>query len=246
MKELLLFIFLIMFHFIGIVNAQSKLNSLQFKNNLTYFEGNVNKLDVLSQINYDRQDSISELSTSYRIFYGELNFKKNNLEHQAIINYDYRYKSTLSPYIGVSSFSNEFKGFKLRTNLLVGFKWLVYHSERTNFSISTAITGEQNKFADPSGNDVTRKSETNLFRFSLRPKLKMKFSKFELLHETYFQPNTVLLKDYLIQSRTDISFTIVKKVALLISYIYYYNNQPAYSSIQKRDQKLMVGIEFKI
>ncbi len=246
MKELLLFIFLIMFHFIGIVNAQSQLNSLQFKNNLTYFEGNVNKLDVLSQINYDRQDSISELSTSYRIFYGELNFKKNNLEHQAIINYDYLYKSTLSPYIGVSSFSNEFKGFKLRTNLLVGFKWLVYHSERTNFSISTAITGEQNKFADPLGNDVTRKSETNLFRFSLRPKLKMKFSKYELLHETYFQPNTVLLKDYLIQSRTDISFTIVKKVALLISYIYYYNNQPAYSSIQKRDQKLMVGIEFKI
>lgn len=226
--------------------AQSKLNSLQFKNNLTYFEGNVNKLDVLSQINYDRQDSISELSTSYRIFYGELNFKKNNLEHQAIINYDYRYKSTLSPYIGVSSFSNEFKGFKLRTNLLVGFKWLVYHSERTNFSISTAITGEQNKFADPSGNDVTRKSETNLFRFSLRPKLKMKFSKFELVHETYFQPNTVFIKDYLIQSRSDINFTIAKKTALLVSYIYYYNNQPAYSSIQKRDQKLMVGIEFKI
>ncbi len=246
MNRHFLIILLITFKFHSNFIAQSKLNSLQFKNNLTYFEGNVNKLDVLSQINYDRQDSISELSTSYRIFYGELNFKKNNLEHQAIINYDYRYKSTLSPYIGVSSFSNEFKGFKLRTNLLVGFKWLVYHSERTNFSISTAITGEQNKFADPSGNDVTRKSETNLFRFSLRPKLKMKFSKFELLHETYFQPNTVLLKDYLIQSRTDISFTIVKKVALLISYIYYYNNQPAYSSIQKRDQKLMVGIEFKI
>ena len=246
MNRHFLIILLITFKFYNNLIAQSKLNSLQFKNNLTYFEGNVNKLDVLSQINYDRQDSISELSTSYRIFYGELNFKKNNLEHQAIINYDYRYKSTLSPYIGVSSFSNEFKGFKLRTNLLVGFKWLVYHSERTNFSISTAITGEQNKFADPSQNDVTRKSETNLFRFSLRPKLKMKFSKFELLHETYFQPNTVLLKDYLIQSRTDISFTIVKKVALLISYIYYYNNQPAYSSIQKRDQKLMVGIEFKI
>ena len=246
MNRHFLIILLITFKFLNNFIAQSQLNSLQFKNNLTYFEGNVNKLDVLSQINYDRQDSISELSTSYRIFYGELNFKKNNLEHQAIINYDYRYKSTLSPYIGVSSFSNEFKGFKLRTNLLVGFKWLVYHSERTNFSISTAITGEQNKFADPSQNDVTRKSETNLFRFSLRPKLKMKFSKFELLHETYFQPNTVLLKDYLIQSRTDISFTIVKKVALLISYIYYYNNQPAYSSIQKRDQKLMVGIEFKI
>ena len=246
MNRHFLIILLITFKFLNNFIAQSQLNSLQFKNNLTYFEGNVNKLDVLSQINYDRQDSISELSTSYRIFYGELNFKKNNLEHQAIINYDYRYKSTLSPYIGVSSFSNEFKGFKLRTNLLVGFKWLVYHSERTNFSISTAITGEQNKFADPSQNDVTRKSETNLFRFSLRPKLKMKFSKFELLHETYFQPNTVLLKDYLIQSRTDISFTIVKKVALLIYYIYYYNNQPAYSSIQKRDQKLMVGIEFKI
>jgi len=74
----------------------------------------------------------------------------------------------------------------------------------------------------------------------------MKFSKFELLHETYFQPNTVLLKDYLIQSRSDINFTVAKKTALLISYIYYYNNQPAYSTIQKRDQKLMVGIEFKI
>ena len=215
MNRHFLIILLITFKFYNNLIAQSQLNSLQFKNNLTYFEGNVNKLDVLSQINYDRQDSISELSTSYRIFYGELNFKKNNLEHQAIINYDYRYKSTLSPYIGVSSFSNEFKGFKLRTNLLVGFKWLVYHSERTNFSISTAITGEQNKFAAPSGNDVIRKSETNLFRFSLRPKLKMKFSKFELLHETYFQPNTVLLKDYLIQSRSDINFTVAKKNSIV-------------------------------
>ncbi len=242
-----LFLFILLFiSFSHDLHAQTKRNIIQFKNNLSFFEGNVNKLDVLSQLNYEHQDSMSEFSSSYRIFYGELNNHKNNLEHQAFVNYDYNYKSILSPFIGVSSFSNEFKGFKLRNNILVGFKWLLHHSSSTTFSISSAITGEHNIFTSSPLNAVGSRSETYLFRYSFRPKLKLTFSKLELLNETFFQPSTLSLKDYIIQSRTDINFNIIKKVALLVSYIYFYNNQPAFSTLRKRDQKLMIGIEFKI
>ena len=91
MNRLVFVIFMITINLNGVFHAQSQLNSLQFKNNLTYFEGNVNKLDVLSQINYDIQDSISELSNSYRIFYGELNFKKKQFRTSS----DYKLRLSL-------------------------------------------------------------------------------------------------------------------------------------------------------
>ena len=228
------------------LTAQTKTNSFQLKNNLSYFEGNVNKLDFLSQLNFDHQDSISDFSISYRLFYGELNLKKNNLEHQFFVNYDYKYKSLLSPFIGLSSFSNEFKGFKVRNNLLLGVKWTIFNSSKTNFSISAALTAEYNKFSLDPMNINVRSSENYLIRYSFRPKFKFNIFQFEFLNETFYQPNTIQLNDYIIQSRSDINYSLSKRVALLISYIFYYNNQPAFSTLNKRDQKLMFGFEFKL
>jgi hypothetical protein len=246
MNRFLPIILMITFKFHDNLIAQSKLNSLLFKNNLAYFEGNVNKLDFLSQINFDHQDSISDFSISYRIFYGELNLKKNNLEHQVFVNYDYMYKSLLSPFIGLSSFSNEFKGFKVRNNLLLGVKWSIFNSSKSNFSISAALTAEYNKFSTDPLNINVSKNENYLIRYSFRPKFKFTIFQFEFFNETFYQPNTILLNDYIIQSRSDINYSLSKKVALLISYIFYYNNQPAFSTLKKRDQKLMLGIEFKL
>jgi hypothetical protein len=239
---------LLIFSFLCFIKltAQTKINSFQFKNNLNYFEGNVNKLDILSQINFDHQDSISDFSISYRIFYGELNLKKNNLEHQVLANYDYKYKSLLSPFIGLSSFSNEFKGFKVRNNLLLGLKWTIYNSSKSNFSISAALTAEYNKFSIDQMNTSINRNENYLIRYSIRPKFKFNFFQFEFLNETFYQPNTIQLNDYIIQSRSDINYSLSKRVALLISYIFYYNNQPAFSTLNKRDQKLMFGFEFKL
>lgn len=240
--------------FLGISNSNIAADSLHIKkiwnfsskNSLLFFEGNVNKFDAFSNQSFERSDSTYELNGSYQFIYSENKKITNNLEHLASLTFDYKHLSKFSPFTGIFIHSNSFRGYDLRATYLLGMKWKFFENRLFNFSLSTAGLYEYDVFSKPEMVSEARKSDNQMFRLSVRPRLKIRLSdKNNLVSEIFYQPDIQNFEDYVILSRTNLAIELTRHLNFIIFYQYQFFSIPVYSNLTQRDQKLQFGLEIK-
>ena len=136
----------------------------------SYYTGNVEKVDLRGEGNISHTDSTFEFSSFVKATYGEMETIKNNQEFQAGIQADYKPYAKLSPFLLFTAYNNEFKDIALRLSGITGLKYTFYKTEKSNYSISTALQYDAEQYKS----DIEDKE---ILRLSIRPKLKQQIAK---------------------------------------------------------------------
>lgn len=229
--------------------AQEKKSPWSFSSNnsFAYFKGNVNKFDAITSNEIEHDDSTYEFSLNYQFLYGEQASNKYLLEHMASAFYDYQPHKRLSPWVNATFLHNIYKGFVMRFNTAGGVKYRFYHSPTQDWSLSTGLLFDHLNYTTPTEANTPQRNNENIWRLSIRPKIKIKFSESaKLKHVTFYQPEIKDFDNYIAWSQTELSVKVVKHISVSALYYYYYNSRPAYSTISKSDQRILFGVKVEI
>lgn len=155
-----------------------------------YYNGNTDKLDVRSELGISHLDSIFEYSSWFKYVYGENNQVANKEEYNAGIKFDYSPRGKISPFVLLSVYKDEFKSIKFRWNGLLGAKWLIAKNSKSSLSLSCAAIAENNYYTEyVTFNDRDSLKKATKYRFSLRPKFKIRIAdNLTFNHFTFYQP----------------------------------------------------------
>lgn len=231
------------------LSAQKKKSHWSFAstNSLAFFSGNVNKFDALSSNALEHEDSTYEFALRYQFLYGEQSSDRYLLEHLASAYYDYHPFARISPFANTTFLNNIYKGFDMRLNAVAGAKYRFIYTPKQDWSISAGLMYDHTDYAAPTEALTVQRATENIWRLSIRPKIKIKIGdKAKFKHFTFYQPEIKDFENYIIQSQTEFSVEVIKYTSLSILYYHFYNSRPAYDNISKRDQRLLFGIKFKI
>ncbi len=246
MKRLTL-LFLCILASTSLLSQKKSLWSFSSSNNLAFFSGNVNRFDLLSNNTIEHSDSTFDLSINYQYLYGEQSKTKYLLEHMASAFYDYHPHNKFSPWINTSILHNVYKGFNIRFNAATGIKYRFIYTPKQDWSISTGILYDLLNYAKPIETNLTARSPEDIWRLSIRPKIKIKLSKkARFKHITFYQPELRDFSNFIAWSQTELSVKVIEHLNLSVLYYYFYNNNPAYKNISRRDQQLLFGIKFTL
>ena len=226
--------------------AQKKKSAWSFSsnNNFAFFSGNVNKFDVITANEIEHSDSTYEFSFNYQFLYGEQNDNRYLLEHMASAYYDYRPYKKLSPWTNAAFLHNTYKGFEMRFNAGAGAKYRFIYTPTQDWSISAGLLFDHSNFTAPTEANTAQRDDENIWRLSVRPKIKIKFSESaKLKHVTFYQPEIKDFNNFIAWSQTTFSVKVIKHVSLSIMYYYFHNSRPAYTTISKTDQRILFGIK---
>lgn len=193
-----------------------------------YYTGNTDKFDFASDFQLTRKDSLIESKLFIKGAYGEVSSVKNKQELKAGLKFDYKPKSTFSPFVLLSLYNNEFKHINYRISSLVGAKYLFYSTEKSNYSLSFALQYDTEQY-DKGFNDLGEAisdSTASKFRLSVRPKFKQKIGdNIDFLAVVFYQPNLHEFNDdYLLEGNFALSTKLLKNLALKISYNFDYES----------------------
>ncbi|OQX97627.1 MAG: hypothetical protein B6I24_08295 [Bacteroidetes bacterium 4572_128] len=193
------------------------------------FWGNTDKFDINSSGRVSRKDSLMEFSLNYKIRYGEKDNEKTNETYNGGFKFDWLPQNKVSPFILLTAYKNVKKGIELRLSSLAGAKWIYYKTEKSNFSLSAAVTYDMDKYTDKKKD--SEKDNAQITRLSIRPKFKQKFADGKVSFQWMF-------------------FYIPKKISIKFAYEMDYVKDPPIKIIkerivQKKDDYFMTSILIK-
>ncbi len=247
MKPILLF--LLSLFFLITTSAQPKKSPWKFSstNSLAYYSGNIKKLDVLTNNEIEKKDSAQEFSLSYLFLYGEQDDTKYLLEHLASAYYDYRPYQRLSPWMNATFLHNIYKGFDARLNAGTGLKYRFIYNDEQDWSLSAGVLLDYTDYSPPTESKVTPRTNETIWRLSIRPKIKIKLTEnISIKHVTFYQPQITDFGNFIAWSQTEFSVKVYRHINLSLLYYYFYNSRPAYETISKVDQRVMVGVKVEL
>jgi len=230
-------------------NTEKKSNPWKLKANVgfSYFEGNVEKLDSRLGLSVSKKDSIIEYGSAYNFIYGELNGDKNNLLHDFRFTVDVWPYHKVSPFAGVFVFSNLFKGFRLRNSYLLGAKYHIVEEDNTKISLSGALMYDNIVYGSARSAELEPDINDQIIRMSWRPKVKWKLSdQLTFQHISFWQPTIENLSNYILTIENGLDFIVKKNLSIGFDYLYYFNSDPPYNSVRKRDQKVLFSIKYSM
>ena len=231
------------------VNAQEKKSNWSFSSNnaFAYFKGNINKFDASTFNTIEHNDSINEFSFDYNFLYGEQANNRYLLEHFASAFYDYKPHHRISPWVNATFLHNTYKGFTMRFNTAAGLKYRFIYTPTQDWSLSAGILWDHLNYAEPTEAGTAQRNTENVWRLSIRPKVKIKFSETaKLKHVTFYQPEIKNFYNFIAWSITEFSVKVIKHIGISASYYYFYNSQPAYNTISKTDQRILFGVKVEL
>lgn len=221
--------------------------SFSSNNSFAYFKGNVNKFDATTFNEIDHIDSTAEFSLGYQFLYGEQASNRYLLEHMASAYYDYHPHKRLSPWTNATFLHNIYKGFDMRFNAAAGVKYRFVYSKTQDWSISTGILFDHLNYTTPTESNTPQRNTENIWRLSVRPKIKVQLSKTaKIKHVSFYQPQITDFNNFIAWSQTELSVKVIKHVSVSALYYYFYNSRPAYSNISKTDQRILFGVKVEL
>lgn len=215
---------------------------------VSYYSGNVDKLDLHGKGKVSREDSIIEFSSSVKFAYGEASSRKTNEQYSGGLKLDYLPHGKFSPFISIWAYNNIFKNLDLRLSGLAGLKYTLYEKNKNDYSISAAFIYDSEYYQDKIEDDSSSDSifQKQKIRLSVRPKFSRKICENARLdHVTFFKFNVSNGQDYIIESSTSFETKITKKISLELCYEIDFENKPATSEnseIDKTDQALIISL----
>lgn len=227
MKKLLLFIFILTYF-----NLFSQIK-LDLDNNLTSILSNSNNSQIGLSFNgtnsITKQKYSLDLNTNY-----SLTFSPKISENELVQRVSLVYKKSNSFYFIPYQFNYSYNR-KINSDNWIGigygYKKEIKHGV---FSISYALLYQNTSFYDLETIEV--------FRHSIKGKLKIEREKFEISTEYYYQPNVEKFSDFIIYGNTQINIFPKNKLNFAIQDVMNYRNQ----SSTKLIHNLTIGIGYKI
>ncbi|HAN79019.1 MAG TPA: hypothetical protein DCQ31_15250 [Bacteroidales bacterium] len=210
-----------------------------------YYTGNVNKLDIRSDAALAYKSAKFEYSGNYKFIYSEIAGVQNNGEIAGGVKFDYMPQNKFSPFIALNFYNNKYKGYDLRVSSILGAKYVIYETEKSDYSISAAFQYDAENYApDKLGVEIPNK---NLFRLSIRPKITQQItSSMKLTHISFFRPNLSNFSDHQIDAVTSLSNQISKKFYIDIAHELQYTSKPVREGLKKTDQAIIVSLVYKL
>jgi putative salt-induced outer membrane protein YdiY len=208
-----------------------------------YQTGNTEKANLSGTGYMAAIDSLKEFSANGRFIYGENNKTVNQREFLAGVQYDYHPLSSVSPFVRVEFYRNQFKMIDGRYCGFVGAKYRYFvRPDKFDYSISAAVLYDLEHYAVDA--DLPGKER---IRLSVRPKFKHVFT--ENIHvnaELFYKPNVVNFSDYMIYGICNLNIRIIRHTIVRVSYEHEYNSIPATNKVKNTDSLLLagLGIEF--
>ena len=218
-----------------------------------YSKGNVNKQDFRFDADLTKTDSLLEFSGIAKAVYSRTNSALNNREYEGSLRADYLPYQVLSPFMAVTGYNNSFKDLNFRFSSMAGLKWSIFKTTEekdkkkviSSYSISAALQYDIEQY-------YSDKAHNELFRLSIRPKIRQKLLENIFLdHLTFIKYKTNDFSDYQIDSHTGLSTQITKKLLLQISYDFDYSSKPPQPqdnsyTVLTTDQSFYISLVFKI
>lgn len=226
MKKLLLFLFISIYF-----NLFSQID-LELDNNLTGILSNSNNSQI--GLSFNGSNTISkrkyslDLNTNYSLTFSP-KVSENELVQRVSLDYKNKNFFYFIPYQFNYSYNRKINSDNW-IGLGYGYRKEIKHGK---FSMSYAIFYQNTNYS----------LETiEVFRHSIKGKLKIEREKFEISTEYYYQPNVVDFKDVIIYGTTQINIFPKNKLTFTIQDVVNYRNQ----SNTKLIHNLTLGIGYKI
>lgn len=208
---------------------------------LNYSKGNINKRDYSSSLEIFHKDTLFEYTTNARFIYSFVDTLLKNKEFSLNQTFDWKPYHRLSPFLALTLYSNQFKGYKIKGGGFFGAKYTFLKRESTNLSLSAAFLYEHETYSTSIIGET--KPDMDICRFSVRVKLIQKignFTSFSLIG--FYKPQFNSFDNYLIDTKAKLIFNINKKFAVDLQYEWNYNSKPPFDRISKSDQLFITSL----
>ncbi|MBQ0030593.1 MAG: DUF481 domain-containing protein [Paludibacteraceae bacterium] len=187
----------------------------------TLKSGNVNKFEAKASGQVYRTDTVFSFDVYGKFNYSETDHKGRDRGVTAYAKFDWYEFNRWSPFFAVEYLHNEYKGYNHKVSILAGEKFRIYQSRTSDYSISMAALYDNDEYVK----DKVKTERENLFRLSLRPKIKQKLGDAVSLREQiYYQPRIDKFNDYIFKNLTSLEFKITTLIFLGIDFEYDYRS----------------------
>lgn len=215
----------------GPVAAQAPDRDVEAELGASVFFGNTSQTTINTRLAASRADSMYELSSQGTFSYGEA---EDDQGESFVVSRAWDLEASLDwhPYARVSPFvfgqgeSSFQRRIDFRYNLGAGGKFTFVQSERSRLDLSLALLAEQTFLRDdapPSGDA----DESLLARWAARFRARKELSdgRVTLSTENFYRPVFDDFNDYVVESRSALSFALSEIVSLKLSFVDTYDSR---------------------
>ena len=224
------------------VNAQGKWNG-EIGLGFTYNEGNVTNMNLKNTGKIERNDSLISFDANYKFLYSKEDSVETNRGLTGGIKFDFLQYGKWSPFFAAEVICNKYKGYDFKTSILLGVKYRIYTNPgKCDYSISAAGVCDYVDYTVEEDNPLP----TNVWRMSIRPKIKQKFGEaVALTHYTFYQPNLEDFDDYIVNSHTALETKLSEHFFFETSFDYEYRSYLPTEDYKRRDVTTEVTLKIK-
>lgn len=193
------------------------------------FFGNTSQTTLNTRLATERADSSYELSAAASFNYGEA---ENDVGQEFVVkrswdvegSFDWRPYGRWSPFLFGQGQSSLERRIDFRYNAGGGAKYTVTRDEENRFDLSLALLAEQTFVRDEEGVDA---DEPVLARWSARLRYRQSISDGDVTFSTqnFYRPVFDDYSDYVVESRSSLSYALSEVVTLRISFLDTYDSR---------------------
>lgn len=216
---------------VGALDAQSAEWGVEGELAASVFFGNQSQATVNTRLGTERADSVFELSSQVAFNYGEAEDERGesfvvSRSWDLEASLDWRPYGRLSPFVFGQGESSLQRRIDFRYNLGAGGKYTITRDELSRVDLSLALLAEQTfpRDDDPAAAET---DESLLARWSARFRARRELAGggVTLGTENFYRPVFGEFGDYVVESRSSISYSLSEIVTLRISFLDTYDSR---------------------
>ncbi len=205
------------------------------------YSGNINSLDLRTDLSMSKKDSVTELSFFGRTIFTQVDGQVRNREYYGGVKLDLLPDDVWSPFLMATVFANPYKGYDLRISGLAGVKRLLLRRGTMEYSISAALVADAEAYAASSG-----RADRGMLRLSIRPKLHLPLGDAACIdHMTFVKVSTASIGDVLVDMTTTLHIHASSLLSVDVTHQFDYNNHPPEGRIHRTDHALTAGVTLR-
>lgn len=234
-------IFFLILLFVSQARSEEKDKPYKFElaPGITVFKGNTDRVGITGSMDMEWITKMNELVLLVNHAYAETEKVKDANQGDATFTYDFNFLERESLFVFLMPSYNEFQKLDLRLQSGGGYKHTFVKNDIAKISMSAAALYEREDLADDLG-------DSNIMRFSFRPKLKFMFGAENSISIIYFyQPRADRWEDYRMLLDTSVEFQIYKKLFFELKLLDEYN-EIVPEGVKRNDVTLINSIKLKL
>jgi hypothetical protein len=223
---------------LGEGEGKKKLWNFNLSAGLSANSGNTESSQFNGSIGVSRGEYPVDLSGRVDLLYGQSEGVINANRGKLTVSYDRYFFTNWEGFLFDLAEYDRLTQIELRNGFGVGIKYEFYKTESNEISLSGAVVGEVERFTDG--------TEESSYRFSLRPKVKIKISETaEVYLMSFYLPKLGSAEDYRVETNIFLKTLVRKNIWFKLTIFDRYDNTVK-PGVEKNDFSLIAGLEFQL